>query len=89
MSTLCCWRQPSGGHLDTVDVDAAHAAAAIDEEDKFAMNFAQVRADGLEVWTEVEHDHRVVEDVLMEASADDIHLEDNHSPGCYGASFGF
>lgn len=82
MSVLGCWRQPSGRHLDTVDVDAAHAATAINEEDEFAVNFAQVRADGLEVRAEVEHDHRVVEDVLMEAPADDVHLENNHSPGC-------
>lgn len=76
---LGCWRQPSGRHLDPVDVDAAHAATAIDEEDEFAVDSAQVGADGLEVRTEVEHDHRVVEDVLVEASADDVHLENNHS----------
>lgn len=80
LSILGCWRPPCGRHLDTVDVDAAHATTAIDEEDEFAVNFAQVRADGLEVGTEVEHNHGVVEDVLMEASADDVHLENNHSP---------
>lgn len=29
-------------HLDAVDVDAAHAAAAVDEEDEFAVNLPQV-----------------------------------------------
>lgn len=72
--------------LDTVDVGAAHAAAAIDEEDEFAVNFAQVRAEGLEVRAEVEHDHGVVEDVLVEASADDVDLENKHSPGRWGSN---
>lgn len=82
MLTDTPWRPPSGRHLHMVDVDAAHAATAIDEEDEFSVNVAQVRPDGLEVRTEIEHDHRVVEDVLMEASADDVDLENNHRPGC-------
>lgn len=68
-------------HLDAVDVDTAHAAAAVDEEDEFPVNLPQVGADGLEVGAEVEHDYRVVEDVLVEPSANDIHLENEHTPG--------
>lgn len=62
-------------YLHTVDVHAAHAAAAVNEEDKLAVNLPQVGADGLEVGTEVQHDHRVVEDVFVEAPVDNIHLE--------------
>lgn len=71
-------------HLDTVDVDAAHAATAVDEEDEFAMDPPQVGADRLEVGAEVEHDHRVVEDVLVEAPANDIHLENHQIPRVWG-----
>lgn len=38
------------------------------------MHLPQVRGHGLEVWAEVEHDHRVVKDVLVETLANDIHL---------------
>lgn len=62
-------------YLHTVDVNAAHAAAAVNEEDKLAVNLPQVGADGLEVRAEVQHDHRVVEDVLMEPPVNDIYLE--------------
>ena len=62
-------------YLHTVDVDPTHAAAAVDEEDELAVNLPQVRADGLEVGAEVQHDHGVVEDVLMEPSVDDIYLQ--------------
>lgn len=61
-------------YLHTVDVNATHAAAAINEEDKFTVNLPQVRADGLELWTEVQHHHRVVEDVLMEPPVNYVHL---------------
>lgn len=40
-------------YLHTVDVDPAHAAAAVNEEDKLAVNHPQVRADRLEVRAEV------------------------------------
>lgn len=39
------------------------------------MDLPQVRADGLEVRAEVDHDHRVVEDVFMESSVNDIYLK--------------
>lgn len=61
-------------YLHTVDVNPAHAAAAVNEEDKLAMNLPQVRANRLEVWAKVQHDHRVVEDVLMESPVNDIYL---------------
>lgn len=62
-------------YLHTVDVSPAHAAAAVDEEDKLAVNFPQVWADRLEFRAKVQHDHRVVEDVFMESSVNDIYLE--------------
>lgn len=64
-------------YLHAVDVNPAHAAAAVNEEDKLAVNLPQVWADRLEVGAKVQHDHRVVEDVLMESSVNDIYLEKN------------
>lgn len=61
-------------YLHVVNVNPTHAAAAINEEDKFAVNLPQVRADRFEVWTKVQHDHGVVEDVLMESPVYDIYL---------------
>lgn len=61
-------------YLHAVDVDPAHAAAAVHEEDEFAVHLPQVRADGLEVGTKVQHDHGVVQDVLVEAPVNDVHL---------------
>lgn len=54
-------------YLDTVDVNSAHAAAAVNEKDELAVNLPQVWADGLEVRAKVQHDHGVVEDVLVES----------------------
>ena len=62
-------------YLHAVDVDPAHAAAAVDEEDEFSVHLPQVGADGLEVRAEVQHDHGVVEDVLMEPPVNHVHLE--------------
>lgn len=61
-------------YLHTVDVDPAHAAAAVNKEDEFAVNLPQVRANGLEVRAEVKHNHRVVEDILMESLVNYIYL---------------
>lgn len=66
-------------YLHAVDVNPAHAAAAVNEEDKLAVNLPQVCADGLEFRAKVQHDHRVVEDVLMEPSVNDVHLEKIYS----------
>lgn len=68
-------------YLHTVDVDPAHAAAAVNEEDKLAVNLPQVRADRLEVGAEVKHDHGVVEDVFVKSSVNDINLEKNRYQG--------
>lgn len=68
-------------HLHTVDADPTHAAAAVNEEDELAMNLPQVWADGLEVGAEVQHDHRVVKDVLMEAPVNDVYLEKDQKWG--------
>ena len=56
-------------HFHTADVHPAHAAAAVDQEDELALGAHEVRGHGLEVGTEVQHDHRVVEDVLVEPLA--------------------
>lgn len=61
-------------YLHTVNVDPAHAAAAVNEEDKLAVNLPQVWADRLEVRAKVQHDHRVVEDVLMKSPVNYIYL---------------
>lgn len=68
-------------YLHAVDVDPAHAAAAVNEEDKLAVNLPQVRADRLEVGAEVKHDHGVVEDVFVKSSVNDINLEKNRYQG--------
>lgn len=61
-------------YLHTVDVNTTHAATAVNEEDELAVHLPQIRADWLEVRTEVQHDHGVVEDVLMESPVNDIYL---------------
>lgn len=71
-------------YLHAVDVNPAHAAAAVNEEDKLAVNLPQVWADRLEVGAKVQHDHRVVEDVLMESSVNDIYLEMNKKSRAFG-----
>lgn len=62
-------------YLHSFDVPPAHAAAAVDEEYEFAVDLPQVRADGFEVRAEVDHDHRVVEDVFMQPPVNDVYLE--------------
>lgn len=62
-------------YLHAVNVNSTHAAAAVNEEDKLAMNLPQVWADGFELRTKIQHDHRVVEDVLMEPSVNDVYLK--------------
>lgn len=62
-------------YLHAVNVNPTHAAAAVDEEDKLAVNLPQVWADGFELWTKIQHDHRVVEDVFMESPVNDIYLK--------------
>lgn len=65
----------SWNHLHSFNVAPAHAAAAVNEEYEFAVDLPQVRADRFEVRAEVDHDHRVVEDVFMESSVNDIYLK--------------
>lgn len=62
---LLCKQGLGYKYLHTIDFASAHAAAAVNQEDKFAMNFPQVRADRFEVRAKVQHDHRIVEDVFM------------------------
>lgn len=62
-------------YLHSFNVAPAHAAAAVNEEYEFAVDLPQVRADRFEVRAEVDHDHRVVEDVFMESSVNDIYLK--------------
>lgn len=59
-----------------MDVGPTHAAAPVNEEDKLAMGLPQVRLERLEVRTEVEHDDRMVGNVLVEAFPDDFCLEE-------------
>lgn len=59
-----------------MDIGPTHAAAPVNEEDKLAMGLPQVRLERLEVRTEVEHDDRMVGDVLVEAFPDDFCLEE-------------
>lgn len=61
-------------HLHAVDVNPTHAATAINEEDELAMDLPQIWSDWLKVRTEVQRDHRVVEDVFMESPVNYVHL---------------
>ena len=61
-------------HLNTADVNATHAPTAVDEEDELSLYLPQVRGHRLEVWAEVEHDHRAVEEVFVKTLANDLHL---------------
>lgn len=62
-------------YLHSFNVAPTHAAAAVNEENEFAVDLPQVGADGFEVRAEVDHDHRVVEDVFVESPVNDIDLE--------------
>lgn len=62
-------------YLHSFNVAPTHAAAAVNQEYEFAVDLPQVRADWFEVRAEVDHDHRVVEDVLMESPVNDIYLK--------------
>lgn len=63
-----------------MDIGPTHAAAPVNEEDELAMGLSQVRLDRLEVRTEVEHDDRMVGNVLVEAFPDDFCLEEKEKP---------
>lgn len=52
-------------HLDAVDVDAAHAAAAVYEEEQFPGGTVQLWRLRQQVRTEVEHQDRAAQDVLV------------------------
>ncbi len=67
-------------YLNSSDVDPTHASTAVNEEDEFPLNAPQVRGRRAEVWAEVQHDHRVVEDVFMEPLLDYFHLHTTHQP---------
>lgn len=67
---------PPAWYLDAVDVHAAHASAAVYEEDKLSLGFLEVRLDGPQVRAEVEHDDGVVGDVLVQPLPDDFCLQE-------------
>lgn len=67
---------PPALYLDTVDVHAAHASAAVYEEDKLSLGFLEVWLEGPQVRAEVEHDDGVVGDVLVQPLPDDIRLQE-------------
>lgn len=54
-------------YLDPVDVHATHAAAAVDEKDEFTLGFPEVGLHSPQIRAEIQHDDRVVGDVLVEA----------------------
>lgn len=81
-------RGSSYRYLDTVNVGPTHAAAPVNEEDELPMGLSQVRLDRLEVRAEVEHDDRMVGNVLVEAFPDDFCLEEKGKLSHFGHSRG-
>lgn len=67
---------PPAWYLDAVDIHAAHASAAVYEEDKLSLGFPEVWLDGPQVRAEVEHDDGVVGDVLVQSLPDDFRLQE-------------
>lgn len=66
---------PSCRYLGTVDVHTAHAPAAVYQEDKLSLGFPEARLHSPQVRAEVEHDDRVVGDVLVQPLPDDFRLK--------------
>lgn len=52
-------------HLYTLDVGATHAAAAINKEQQFSGGFVQLQRFTQQVRTEVEHQDRAAQNVLV------------------------
>lgn len=77
-----CWHtgtSPPAWYLDAVDVHAAHASTAVYEEDKLSLGFPEVWLDGPQVRAEVEHDDRVVGDVLVQPLPDNFSLQERRT----------
>lgn len=62
-------------YLDEADVHAAHAPTAVYEKYKLPLGFPEVWLDGSQVRAEIQHDHRVVRDVLVQTFPDDFRLQ--------------
>lgn len=71
------YMQESGSHahLDTVDVHTTHTPTAVHEKDEFSVALPEVGLDRPQIRTEVQHDHWVVRDVLVEPLPDDFCLQ--------------
>lgn len=67
---------PPARYLDAGDVHAAHAPAAVDEEDKLPLGFPEVGLNRPQVRAEVEHNDGVVGDVLVQPLPDDFRLRE-------------
>lgn len=73
-------------YLDAVDAAAAHAPAAVHQEDKLAGGFAEILLGRPQVRAEVQHDDRVVGDVLVQALPDDFCLQGRRRGKAAGAA---
>lgn len=72
-------------HLHPVDIGATHGSSAIHEEEDLTGDTLQVPWGGLHLRAEVEHQHGVVEDVLVETLLHKSHLR---GAGSFLASLG-
>lgn len=62
-------------HLHSVDVAAAHAAAAIHEEEQLPGGFVQLQRLPQQVGAEVEHQDGAAQDVLVESLPHELQLQ--------------
>lgn len=63
-------------YLHAVDVHTTHASAAVYEEDELSLGFPEAWLGGPQVGAEVEHDDRVMGDVLAQPLPDDFCLQE-------------
>lgn len=68
---------PSCRYLGTADAHTTHAPAAVHQEDELALGFPEAWLHSPQVRAEVEHDNRVVGDVLAQPLPDDFHLKES------------
>lgn len=66
---------PSCRYLGTADAHTTHAPAAVHQEDELSLGCPEAWLHSAQVRAEVEHEDRVMGDVLVQSLPDDFHLK--------------